>query len=333
VNKKGIFIVSLDFELNWGVHDVFSLEQYGENLKGVRTAIPRMLALFEQFDIHATWATVGMLCFDSKEELMGNLPLVQPKYENEAYSSYGKLVTVGENEEQDPYHFGLSLVRQIASSPNQEIGTHTFSHYYCLENGQNAEQFEADLITSIKVCSIDGQPIRSLVFPRNQWNKNYLQLCKDAGIVSFRGNEENWMYKAGRFGSQSKVKRMLRLLDCYINISGQNTYPIDSVEMEPLTNLRSSRFLRPFSQRLRGMEPLRLRRIKKGIESAARKGEVFHLWWHPHNFGRNTDENISFLTEILQYVEEMKVKYGFQSFNMGEVSSFMAKHQYLKNQE
>ena len=68
--KQGIFIISLDFELNWGVHDVFPLERYGENLLGAREAIPRMLELFQRFDIHATWATVGMLYFENKKELL-----------------------------------------------------------------------------------------------------------------------------------------------------------------------------------------------------------------------------------------------------------------------
>lgn len=187
MTKQGVFIISLDFELNWGVHDVFSLEKYKENISGGRVAIPRMLELFKQFNIHATWATVGMLCFDTKKELLANLPFIRPTYQNLSFSPYEKLHAVGLDEEQDPYHFGLSLVRKIASTQYQEIGTHTFSHYYCLEKGQDAKQFETDLTTSIKACSFNGQPIRSLVFPRNQLNKSYLQICRSAGIDSFRG--------------------------------------------------------------------------------------------------------------------------------------------------
>ena len=51
MSKQGIFIISLDFELNWGVHDVLPIERYGENIIGAREAIPRMLELFNEFDI------------------------------------------------------------------------------------------------------------------------------------------------------------------------------------------------------------------------------------------------------------------------------------------
>ena len=95
VSKQGIFIISLDFELNWGVHDVLSLERYGENIIGAREAIPRMLELFNEFDIHATWATVGMLCFENKKELISSLPALHPSYTNSDFSPYGNWMQLG----------------------------------------------------------------------------------------------------------------------------------------------------------------------------------------------------------------------------------------------
>ena len=71
------------------------------------------------------------------------------------------------------------------------------------------------------------------------------------------------------------------------------------------------------------MEPLRLRRIKNSMIHAAKKGEVYHLWWHPHNFGKNTDENLQFLTEILELAVTLRNDYGFKSLNMGEASSYV----------
>ena len=72
------------------------------------------------------------------------------------------LGTIGENEERDPFHYGQSLLEKISRYEGQEISTHTFSHYYCLEDGQTAEQFEADLKASLKVnaaswssCKVD----------------------------------------------------------------------------------------------------------------------------------------------------------------------------------
>ena len=59
--KSGIFTVSLDFELYWGLRDTTTINEYEANLKGVKIAIERILELFDKYDIHATWATVGFL--------------------------------------------------------------------------------------------------------------------------------------------------------------------------------------------------------------------------------------------------------------------------------
>ncbi|MCG7345449.1 polysaccharide deacetylase family protein [Sporosarcina sp. ACRSL] len=325
MSKQGAFVISLDFELNWGVHDVVSVEQYKENLLGVREAIPRMLELFHRFDIHATWATVGMLYCENKKELLDSLPSLQPNYENSNFSPYKKLKNIGENELNDPFHYAKSLIKIIETYSNQEMATHTFSHYYCLEEGQNEKSFEADLQAAMRIANSNGHVVKSLAFPRNQTNQSYLQVCKKYGIQCFRGNERSWLYRASRFHSEGIMKRALRLLDSYLNISGHNTYPISEVEIEPIVNLPSSRFLRPYMAKLKILEPMRLRRIKKSITHAARKGEVFHLWWHPHNFGKDIDENIQFLTEILQLVSKLRSEYGFESLSMAEASDIVLK--------
>src|ERR1700742_1398624 len=126
-NRKGTFVVSLDFELFWGLTDKFTLAEYADRLDGERKVIPRILELFDRYGIHATWATVGMMAFEKKEELMAALPAVQPQYANPRLSAYAYLKTadVGEDEARDPYHFGASLIREVRKHPNQEIGSHT----------------------------------------------------------------------------------------------------------------------------------------------------------------------------------------------------------------
>ncbi len=53
---------------------------------------------------------------------------------------------------------------------------------------------------------------------------------------------------------------------------------------------------------------------------AAENGRLFHLWWHPHDFGLNTDKNLANLKEILEHYEFLNQKYGFESKNIGEVA-------------
>lgn len=90
--EHGIFTVSLDFELYWGVRDKWSIDQYSYNLQGVRKAVPEILRLFSENNIHATWATVGFLFLKDSEDLKRNLPKVLPKYKKKELSPYKYIV-------------------------------------------------------------------------------------------------------------------------------------------------------------------------------------------------------------------------------------------------
>jgi hypothetical protein len=58
---------------------------------------------------------------------------------------------------------------------------------------------------------------------------------------------------------------------------------------------------------------------------AAKKKRLYHLWWHPHNFGKNVQENINFLKKILDHYLLLKNRYSFISLNMGELPSIFKK--------
>jgi peptidoglycan/xylan/chitin deacetylase (PgdA/CDA1 family) len=122
---KGIFTVSLDFELFWGVRDHRTLENYGSNIRNVHKVVPRLLELFSRYDVHCTWATVGFLFLNNKNELLANLPLELPAYLKKEYDPYSYLQ---ENELDPVYHFAPSLIEQVKKTRGQEIGTHTYSH-------------------------------------------------------------------------------------------------------------------------------------------------------------------------------------------------------------
>ena len=57
---------------------------------------------------------------------------------------------------------------------------------------------------------------------------------------------------------------------------------------------------------------------------AAKNNLVFHLWWHPHNFGINLEKNMSFLLKIIRHYKKLENEYGMISLNMGEISSTIA---------
>ena len=63
---KSALLISLDFELYWGVCDLYSVEEWRPQIAQVRTALARILDLFDRYQVHATWATVGFLFFRNR---------------------------------------------------------------------------------------------------------------------------------------------------------------------------------------------------------------------------------------------------------------------------
>ena len=316
------FIISLDFELMWGMRDKRTIQTYGENILGEREAIPAMLSLFKRYEVKGTWAVTGMTLFERRSDLLAHLPDTRPTYARSELNPYLALDEVGEDERRDPYHFGLSLVRQILDCEGMELGSHTFSHYYCLEKGQDSSQFKADLEASIEASNQFSIRPTSFVFPRNQYNFEYLSVCSELGFTVFRGNESSWMYKGSMDEDRSSFKRAARLADHYIDLTGDHGFIPRRFLDCGMVNCPSSRFLRPFSPKLSRLEGMRVRRIQGAMESAARKGESFHLWWHPHNFGINLQENLAVLEDLLRFHVVLRERYGVVPMTMGEAGRF-----------
>lgn len=315
--EPGILTISLDFELYWGVRDKKTIEQYRSNLLGVWEAIPQMLKVFRENGLHATWATVGFLFFDDRQSLLDNLPKVLPSYSQSILSPYPYIQTSTHLEPH--YHFAPELIKAIAACPGQEIGTHTFSHYYCLEKGQTLGQFEEDISAAVETARARGLDLKSIVFPRNQWNPHYLAALNRQGIQCYRGNEKGWLYRACADDHETLIERALRLLDAYVNLSGHHTYPLASCIKETPFNFPASRFLRPYSAKLAWLDGLRMQRIKSAMFDAAINGKIFHLWWHPHNFGTHTANNIGFLAQIADHYRLLQDRHGMRSLNMAEL--------------
>jgi peptidoglycan/xylan/chitin deacetylase (PgdA/CDA1 family) len=317
---NGKFVISLDFELMWGLRDLRTAADFADSVAAVRAVIPRLLAVFERYQITATFATVGFLFFEDKDQLKRHLPTRRPAYEASELSPYGGYIDqIGENEGDDQLHYGLSLISQICRS-GHEVATHTFSHYYCLEPGQSPEEFQEDLEAAISIAGQKGIPIRSIVFPRNQYSADYIRVCGALGLSSFRGNEPSWIYVSSNGKGQHLFKRACRLLDSYIHLSGPHIYDCHEIKTSYPYNIPASAFLRPFDSRLSRIEKLKIGRIKKGMSLAARQGKVYHLWWHPHNFGTYMDENFRSLTEILSHYSFLKERYHFESLSMAALA-------------
>lgn len=323
MQNTGKFVISLDLELFWGVRDKRTIEGYGESIRRVHEITPRTIEMFEKYGVKATWATVGFLFAKDKEELKFFSPDIKPGYKDSNLSPYtDNFDQVGDSLQEDPYHFGNDLVDLLLEHPDQELASHTFSHYYCTEEGQTIDDFQRDLKAAVAIANQKGVELKSLVFPRNQTNAKYLRICVENGVHTYRGNENVW-YKDAESGKETELlRKIFRTGDCYLNVSGHHCYDLKDLPTSPPFNVPSSRFLRPYMAKGGAfLERLKLRRIKKSMEHAAKNGLMYHLWWHPHNFGANTEINFQTLERIMEHYNFLNKKYGFESKTMAEISS------------
>jgi len=313
------FTISLDFELMWGVRDHRSVENYGDAVIGAREAIPPLLKLFKEAEIRATWATVGLLFARTRDEMLDFAPRLRPAYENTLLSPYAAIeaLEIGRNEREDPLHYGRDLIERIADTPGQEIATHTYSHFYCLEEGATIDAFSADLEAAIAIAAEAGHPTRSIVFPRNQMADLHLQACRQAGLHCYRGNPQSYAYRAASATNTSLGMRAVRLLDGVLPVYGYNLGQI--VTKEGLVNSPASMFLRPPSNRLPFYNGLHLAQIKRGMTKAAISGASYHLWFHPHNIGRKTNLCLKNIKSILDHFQSLRERHGIQNMSMGDL--------------
>ncbi len=56
---------------------------------------------------------------------------------------------------------------------------------------------------------------------------------------------------------------------------------------------------------------------------AARHSLTYHLWWHPHNFGINLEENLAFLEKILKHYQKLSEEYAFRSVSMNQLAALL----------
>lgn len=312
----GHLVVSLDFELHWGVRDHTPVESWRDRLLGVREAIPAILGLFRERRIRATWATVGLLMAESRDEIETVLPRIRPQYTDPRFDAYAELARIGRDEASDPFHYAPSLVSEIAATPGQEIGTHTFSHYYPLEQGQGIDAFVADLVAARAIMARRGLVPRSIVFPRNQYGPDHVRVLPGLGILAFRGQSTGRFHRPSAAGAEHLPRRAARLVDAYLPLSGRGVRQATRWPDAPVVDVPSSRFLRPWSASLAPLDPLRLARIDAGLTAAARSGGDYHLWWHPHNFGADLAENLGFLSRVLDRFGTLSHRYGMTSAHM-----------------
>lgn len=322
----GALVISLDFELHWGIRDHVPFDEAtAQRMLTARRVVGDLLERFRDREVAATWATVGLLFASRREELEPHQPKLRPRYPPSRAALDPFAEPVGADEASDPSHYALSLIERIRATPRQEIATHTFSHFYCYEDRAGRDAFDADLASAVSAASARGIELRSVVFPRNQVPADYLTLLPRHGLRTYRGNAFLGGSGDNLDPVSKRVHRLVRFADGYLPLSGGQAYPFSRiVQPTGLRNVRASAFLRAHSPGGTRLDGLHMRRLLGGLHAAARRGGVYHLWWHPHNFAGDPEHAFAILDAFLDEFARLRESRGMRSLTMDEAGEMAA---------
>jgi hypothetical protein len=300
--RKGVFTLSLDFELLWGTADIFGPERFRRACEIEReTVIDRLLGLLEEYEIPATWCILGHLLLSSCRRSGGrpHPEIVRPRH---AWVRGDWLQhDPCKDETRAPLFYGRSIVERIRSCRvPQEIGAHSFSHVIFSDPGCSREAAASDLQASVEAARPLGLTLRSFAFPRN--GVGHLDLLPEFGYTSYRGPAPCWY-------ERREPLRGLQRLGHLWSVLAASTPPVVLPErVAPgLVNVPASMIYFPMHGARRHI-PLsrRVRRALKGLEAAIRTGRVFHLWFHPTNLADEPEVMFRGLREIFTVVRERR---------------------------
>ncbi|GGO65562.1 polysaccharide deacetylase family protein [Nonomuraea cavernae] len=283
----GIFILSLDTELAWGTNSE-DLPRFSRILDEEPQIIRRLIDLLDGYQVPATWAVVGRLLLD---------PAVRS----------------GPARTPERWYSAPYLTEWLTGARvRHEIGTHTFSHVYAHDPGTTRDVWVRELEAAAEVSERLGLPMRSIVYPRNQ--VGFVDTLSDFGIIAYRGVERNW------YGNRSGA---LHFLDRALGTAAP-TYAAPALrEGERLVNLPASQFL------IGGNGPRRLipiasrvRQARLGLDRAVRRGEIYHLWFHPFNLGGDP-RMFGALEQILREVRARRDRGELAVMTMAQAAEFV----------
>ena len=319
---RGVFTISIDFELIWGTRDLLGSSGFREACERERSiVIDRLLDLFVEFEVPATWCVLGHLFLDQCSVERGgktHADLVRPQHSWHLEDWFND--DPASSEAEAPLFYGRSLVKKIQNCPvPQEIGCHSFSHAIFGDPGCSREAAESELIACITAARDLGIEMHSFAFPRNI--VGHLDLLREFGFISYRGAEPQW-YERDSFTPTQK--RIGHLWDVITAATPPVVLP-DQTE-SGLWNIPGSMIYFPMHG-FRRYIPLsrRVKRAMKGLDSAVKQCRIFHLWFHPTNFADSMDSMFEGLRRILIFARSLREQDRLMFKSMGEIASLSCK--------
>jgi peptidoglycan/xylan/chitin deacetylase (PgdA/CDA1 family) len=299
---RGVFIISIDLELIWGTLDLFGEQRFRRACEIEREiVIDRLLELFGEFNVSATWCVLGHLFLEccAPEAGRKHSEIVRPNHDWHREDWF--VNDPCGNEESSPLFFGRTLIEKIRRCPApQEIGCHSFSHVIFGDAGCSGETAQSEIAACVRAARELGITMCSFAFPRNE--VGHLDVLKQYGFECYRGPEPQW-YEARNF--PSILKRLSHLWDVVTAAKPPTVLP--EYTEAGVWNIPGSMIYFPMHG-LRRYIPVsrRVKRAIKGLNDAVEQRRVFHLWFHPTNLADETEAMFSGLRRILEHASHLR---------------------------
>jgi hypothetical protein len=281
----GSVVLSLDAELAWGFHD----HETTPDSRGdaARESWLRLLELFDEFDVPATWAVVGHLflnsCDGEHADYLRTAGSDADDPESEESSADDRFDRdPGTWEGRDEAWYGSKLIDAIeAADADHDVGIHTFSHVDMSQVSR--EVAAAEVRESVELVEERGLSAESFTFPDEC--VAHRDVLAAYGVRSYRAGRPRRWYETG-------------LLGAAVELLGWPTGTVSPTLVEPeeddygLVSLPASLHLFGFEGRTRDAvarlteDPV-VEATKQGIDRAATENGVFHVWFRPNDL---TDE-------------------------------------------
>ena len=305
--ERGVAVVSIDTELAWGeshhCDGAGPRRDYGTE----RAVIDQILAVFDRYDISATWAIVGHLFLDQCAAVEGRAhpEIVRP----ESPSSAGDWFDIDpcSTLAADPAYYGRDIVAAIRRSRvPQEIGCHSFSHL--IADGCGEAAFESDLAACQAVAAGDGLDVRSFVYPRNAIG--HIDVLHRHGFISYRGSATAPVATAGR---------LVRYADRLRPLARSAVVP--ARHPSGVWNVPQTYLFAPATRARHVPVGLWARRPIARMRLAARERSLFHLWFHPYNVTAAPDRALRGLEAICRAAARLRDAGRLDILTMGALAA------------
>jgi peptidoglycan/xylan/chitin deacetylase (PgdA/CDA1 family) len=312
---RGTFTLSLDFELIWGSRDLVADPR--ALLAASRTTrdevFEPLLELFTQLGLTATWATVGHLFLEGVDKSSTPLhPSLLRPHHARVDGDWLDGVPAGD-EESHPEWYGRSLIEALVAA-GQEVGSHSFTHPIFGDPGCSREVADAELAHAVAAAAELGITLRSFVFPRNV--PGHVDLLAKHGFTCWRPPEAQGPLTR-RLPRQAQ--RAAHLARVALARPGPTVVPYR--DEHGLWCIPGSAVLLPVDGVRRAI-PVRQRVVRAtgGIDRAAARRELFHLYLHPINLAGAPGPLLAGMRAILEHAARLRDRGQLDMLSMGQLA-------------